>query len=125
MLLLDELTTVLDAEDQRGVLDAVRAAVDGPQRVTALWVRCCCEPGATRSTLTRIARRLRTAWRSWTPLTPPRIWTRGLLCVALARHSSGGASTATHPPRAPSQVRTGTGAEMRRWVEREAQRLVA
>ena len=39
VLLLDELTTFLDADDQRSVLDAIRAAVDGPQRVTALWVR--------------------------------------------------------------------------------------
>lgn len=39
VLLLDELTTYLDPEDQQGVLDAVRAAVDGPRRVTAIWVR--------------------------------------------------------------------------------------
>lgn len=38
MLLLDELTTYLDPEDQLGVLDAVRSVVDGPQRVTAIWV---------------------------------------------------------------------------------------
>ena len=38
VLLLDELTTFLDDEGQRSVLDAVRAVVDGPRRVTALWV---------------------------------------------------------------------------------------
>ena len=38
VLLLDELTTFLEAEDQAAVLQAVRAAVDSPQRVTALWV---------------------------------------------------------------------------------------
>ena len=38
VLLLDELTTFLEAEDQAAVLRAVRAAVDGPSRVTALWV---------------------------------------------------------------------------------------
>ncbi|KAK9793737.1 hypothetical protein WJX73_006441 [Symbiochloris irregularis] len=38
VLLLDELTTFLEAGDQAAVLTAVRAAVDGPQRVTALWV---------------------------------------------------------------------------------------
>ena len=38
VLLLDELTTFLEAEDQAAVLRAVRAAVDGPDRVTALWV---------------------------------------------------------------------------------------
>ena len=39
VLLLDELTTYLDPEDQQGVLDAVRTVVDGPERVTAVWVR--------------------------------------------------------------------------------------
>jgi ABC-type glutathione transport system ATPase component len=39
VLLLDELTTYLDPEDQQGVLDAVRASVYGPERVTAIWVR--------------------------------------------------------------------------------------
>jgi ABC-type multidrug transport system ATPase subunit len=39
VLLLDELTTYLDPEDQQGVLDAVRASVNGPERVTAIWVR--------------------------------------------------------------------------------------
>jgi len=38
VLLLDELTTYLDPEDQQGVLDAVRASVNGPERVTAIWV---------------------------------------------------------------------------------------
>ena len=38
VLLLDELTTFLEAEDQAAVMRAVRAAVDGPERVTALWV---------------------------------------------------------------------------------------
>ena len=38
VLLLDELTTFLEAEDQAAVLQAVRAAVNGPDRVTALWV---------------------------------------------------------------------------------------
>ena len=38
VLLLDELTTFLDPEDQVGVLAAVRAAVDGPAKVAALWV---------------------------------------------------------------------------------------
>jgi len=37
-LLLDELTTFLDPGDQAAVLECVRAAVDGPGRVTALWV---------------------------------------------------------------------------------------
>ncbi|BDA49405.1 Energy-coupling factor transporter ATP-binding protein Ecf [Coccomyxa sp. Obi] len=38
VLLLDELTTFLDGEDQRGVLEAVRSCVGGPDQVTALWV---------------------------------------------------------------------------------------
>ncbi|KAK9832702.1 hypothetical protein WJX81_001789 [Elliptochloris bilobata] len=38
VLLLDELTTFLDGGDQRGVLEAVRACVGGPDQVTALWV---------------------------------------------------------------------------------------
>ncbi|CAL5224592.1 g7302 [Coccomyxa viridis] len=38
VLLLDELTTFLDGEDQRGVLEAVRKCVGGPDQVTALWV---------------------------------------------------------------------------------------
>ncbi len=33
MLLLDELTTFLDGEDQRGVLEAVRSCVGGPDQV--------------------------------------------------------------------------------------------
>ena len=37
MLLLDELTSFLDAGDQRSVLSAVRAAVD-TGGVTAVWV---------------------------------------------------------------------------------------
>ena len=32
VLLLDELTTFLDGEDQRGVLEAVRACVGGPDQ---------------------------------------------------------------------------------------------
>lgn len=39
MLLLDELTTFLDPADQLLVVEAVRRLVDGPERVTALWVR--------------------------------------------------------------------------------------
>ena len=39
LLLLDELTTFLDPGDQATVLAAVRAAVSGPLRVGALWVR--------------------------------------------------------------------------------------
>lgn len=38
VLLLDELTTFLDDGGQKAVMRAVRAAVDGPRRVTALWV---------------------------------------------------------------------------------------
>lgn len=38
MLLLDELTTFLDEAGQRSVLEAVRRLVDGPRRVTALWI---------------------------------------------------------------------------------------
>ena len=38
LLLLDELTTFLDAADQTAVLQAVRELVTGPLRVTALWV---------------------------------------------------------------------------------------
>jgi energy-coupling factor transporter ATP-binding protein EcfA2 len=39
LLLLDELTTFLDEADQRGVIQAVRSAVDESDgRVTALWV---------------------------------------------------------------------------------------
>ena len=33
VLLLDELTTFLDGEDQRGVLEAVRSCVGGPDQV--------------------------------------------------------------------------------------------
>jgi energy-coupling factor transport system ATP-binding protein len=35
---LDELTTFLDDGGQKAVMKAVKAAVDGPRRVTALWV---------------------------------------------------------------------------------------
>ena len=38
VLLLDELTTFLDDAGQRSVMEAVRKAVTGPRRVTALWV---------------------------------------------------------------------------------------
>mmetsp|Transcript_23083 Transcript_23083/g.59170 ORF Transcript_23083/g.59170 Transcript_23083/m.59170 type:complete len:262 (+) Transcript_23083:158-943(+) len=38
VLLLDELTTYLDEEDQRAVLEAVARVVKGPRGVTALWV---------------------------------------------------------------------------------------
>ena len=38
VLLLDELTTFLDGEDQRGVLEAVRACVGGPDQVHR-WCR--------------------------------------------------------------------------------------
>lgn len=41
VLLLDELTTFLDSTDQDSVLKAVRGIIDaqGPDPVTALWVR--------------------------------------------------------------------------------------
>ena len=38
MLLLDELTTYLDDEDQQSVLKAVRGLVGGPEQITAVWV---------------------------------------------------------------------------------------
>lgn len=38
VLLLDELTTFLDVEDQFGVLSAVRSITHQKQDVTALWV---------------------------------------------------------------------------------------
>eukprot|EP00252_Welwitschia_mirabilis_P003300 TRINITY_DN13393_c0_g1_i1.p1 TRINITY_DN13393_c0_g1~~TRINITY_DN13393_c0_g1_i1.p1 ORF type:complete len:269 (-),score=64.19 TRINITY_DN13393_c0_g1_i1:182-988(-) len=38
VLLLDELTTFLDESDQSGVIEAIRNAVDGPERISALWV---------------------------------------------------------------------------------------
>lgn len=38
MLLLDELTTFLDAAGQKSVMEAVKAAVNGPRKVTAVWV---------------------------------------------------------------------------------------
>ena len=40
LLLLDELTTFLDSEDQRGVLDAVRSITRSAtqDQVTAIWV---------------------------------------------------------------------------------------
>lgn len=38
MLLLDELTTFLDDEGQRSVIEAVRRVVNSDTRVTALWV---------------------------------------------------------------------------------------
>jgi hypothetical protein len=34
VLLLDELTTFLDVEDQRGVLEAVRSCVGGPDHAS-------------------------------------------------------------------------------------------
>ena len=37
VLLLDELTTFLDGEDQRGVLQAVRACVGGPDQVPLIY----------------------------------------------------------------------------------------
>jgi ABC-type cobalamin/Fe3+-siderophores transport system ATPase subunit len=42
LLLLDELTTFLDVEDQFGVLEAVRAVTHTRRDVTAVWVthRC-------------------------------------------------------------------------------------
>jgi ABC-type cobalamin/Fe3+-siderophores transport system ATPase subunit len=42
LLLLDELTTFLDVEDQFGVLEAVRAVTHARRDVTAVWVthRC-------------------------------------------------------------------------------------
>lgn len=38
LLLLDELTTFLDVEDQFGVLEAVRAVTHARRDVTAVWV---------------------------------------------------------------------------------------
>ncbi|KAK9817821.1 hypothetical protein WJX72_002713 [[Myrmecia] bisecta] len=38
VLLLDELTTFVDADDQQNVLEAVKSVVGGPEQVTALWV---------------------------------------------------------------------------------------
>jgi ABC-type cobalamin/Fe3+-siderophores transport system ATPase subunit len=38
LLLLDELTTFLDVEDQFGVLEAVRAVTHTRRDVTAVWV---------------------------------------------------------------------------------------
>ena len=38
ILLLDELTTFLDDEGQKSVMKAVRTAVEGANRVTAIWV---------------------------------------------------------------------------------------
>lgn len=40
VLLLDELTTFLDGEDQRGVLEAVRACVGGPDQVSPMLLTC-------------------------------------------------------------------------------------
>ena len=40
VLLLDELTTFLDGEDQRGVLEAVRACVGGPDQVPPMLLTC-------------------------------------------------------------------------------------
>ena len=48
VLLLDELTTFLDGEDQRGVLEAVRACVGGPEQacnpLSQNYWRLCCLP---------------------------------------------------------------------------------
>ncbi|KAK7828721.1 abc transporter i family member 10, partial [Quercus suber] len=38
VLLLDELTTFLDENDQIGVIKAVRNSLDSSEEVTALWV---------------------------------------------------------------------------------------
>ncbi|KAK1323147.1 hypothetical protein QJS10_CPA02g01632 [Acorus calamus] len=38
VLLLDELTTFLDENDQMGVINAVKKCVRGPEQVAALWV---------------------------------------------------------------------------------------
>lgn len=38
VLLLDELTTFLDVEDQVGVLEAVRSITHQQRDVTAVWV---------------------------------------------------------------------------------------
>lgn len=38
LLLLDELTTFLDVEDQFGVLEAVKAVTHQRKDVTAIWV---------------------------------------------------------------------------------------
>ena len=57
VLLLDELTTFLDGEDQRGVLEAVRACVGGPDQaripagivVGVACAVCCCGKALSRS----------------------------------------------------------------------------
>ncbi|XP_058071472.1 ABC transporter I family member 10 isoform X9 [Magnolia sinica] len=38
VLLLDELTTFLDENDQKGVIEAVKNSLGGPREVAALWV---------------------------------------------------------------------------------------
>jgi Fe-S cluster assembly ATPase SufC len=50
LLLLDELTTFLDVEDQFGVLQAVKAITHQRRDVTAVWVthRCVLGAGAVR-----------------------------------------------------------------------------
>jgi hypothetical protein len=112
VLLLDELTTFLDADDQRSVLDAVRAAVDGPQRVTALWVRRSCrhirKPTCSHNS-TQVTHRL-----------------EELDFADAASYMEGGSIVRAQAAawRAPldtraSQVRTGSGADMRRWAEKQ------
>ncbi len=50
VLLLDELTTFLDGEDQGAVLAAVRALTRPGAGVTALWVRSRCHSAVLRRT---------------------------------------------------------------------------
>ncbi len=59
LLLLDELTTFLDVEDQFGVLEAVRRVTHEKRDVTAIWV-------THRWVLWRLLLRLRRwLWRRW------------------------------------------------------------
>ena len=71
VLLLDELTTFLDGEDQKGVLEAVRNCVGGPDEVRVpslssmikrsqhhllISVLSCCRTGQTASSPTALRR---------------------------------------------------------------------
>jgi hypothetical protein len=137
VLLLDELTTFLDADDQRGVLEAVRAAVDGPERVTALWVRL--------HQALRTPMRAPHFWPALTPRSPCEQVTHrleelefadGASCMEAGTIVRGHGACLTDSPllvlrcaltlHAPGahvlQVRSGTGAEMRQWIEEQAQR---
>ena len=59
VLLLDELTTFLDGEDQKGVLEAVRNCVGGPDEVqmSSLSMLSSCRAGQLASLL-RASRQL-------------------------------------------------------------------